>query len=81
MASATSHLAENSNETPRVVEDEQRSWALRSEAMWCRAHKIACENPAIDVGDIYHALQCLDLTPTERLRRGLSRGRLRIYAR
>jgi len=57
------------------------SWLLRSEAMWRRAHEIVGDEAGIDVGDVYHALQCLDLTPIERLRRGLGRGRLRLYAR
>jgi hypothetical protein len=35
----------------------------------------------VDPGDVYHALRCLELTPAERLRRGLSRGRLRAHAR
>src|SRR5450631_1353774 len=56
---------------------EQRALALRSEAMWRRAREVASANPGVDVGDIFHALQCLELTPTERLRRGLARGRLR----
>lgn len=32
---------------------------------------------AIDVSDIYHALRCLQLTPSQRLAAGLRRGRLR----
>ena len=61
--------------------DAQRAWALHSEALWARARAIARAHPAIDVGDVYHALRCLELTPAERLRRGLSRGKLRTYAR
>ena len=60
---------------------EQRAFALRSEAMWRRAREGASGNPGVDAGDIFHALLCLELTPTERLRRGLARGRLRAYAR
>jgi hypothetical protein len=61
--------------------DAQRAWALHSESLWRRAHDIAGAHPGIDPGDVYHALRCLELSPTERLRRGLSRGRLRANAR
>jgi hypothetical protein len=60
---------------------EQRMWVLRAEALRREAEAIARSNPGLDAGDIYHALRCLQLTPAERLRRGLSRGRLRAYAR
>jgi hypothetical protein len=61
--------------------DEQRAWAQRSEALWARAHRIAAQHAGVDVGDVYHAFRCLELAPAERLRQGLSRGRLRAYAR
>jgi hypothetical protein len=60
---------------------EQQAWARRSESLWRRARQIAAAHPDVDAGDIYHALRCLDLSPAERLRLGLSRGRLRAYAR
>jgi hypothetical protein len=60
---------------------EEREWARRSEALWRAAHQIAERHPGVDAGDVYHALRCLELTPAERLRRGLSRGRLRAHAR
>ncbi|MDZ4683440.1 MAG: hypothetical protein SH850_00025 [Planctomycetaceae bacterium] len=60
---------------------DQRAWAEHSEHLWQRAHAIVGADTTIDVGDVYHALRALELTPTERLRRGLSRGRLRTYAR
>jgi hypothetical protein len=60
---------------------EQRAWAQHSEALWQRAHAIAAADASVDAGDVYHALRCLELAPSERLRRGLSRGRLRIHAR
>lgn len=63
-----------------LTPDEQ-AWAAHSEQLWRRAHAIAAAAPDIDAGDVYHALRCLELTPTERLRLGLSRGRLRAYAR
>jgi hypothetical protein len=59
---------------------EQRAWAQHSEQLWQRAHAIAAADSSLDAGDVYHALRCLELTPAERLRRGLSRGRLRFYA-
>lgn len=61
--------------------DEQRTWALHSEALWARAHQIVQAHPHIDAGDVYHALRCLELAPSVRLRQGLNRGRLRAYAR
>ena len=60
---------------------EQQEWARHSESLWQRAHQVAAAHPGVDPGDVYHALRCLELTPAERLRRGLSRGRLRIHAR
>jgi hypothetical protein len=59
----------------------QQEWARHSESLWQRAHQVAAAHPGVDPGDVYHALRCLELTPAERLRRGLSRGRLRIHAR
>ena len=53
----------------------------RSEARWREAHAIASADPRLDPGDVYHALNCLDLTPAERLRRGLTRVRPRIHTR
>jgi hypothetical protein len=60
---------------------EQDQWTARSTARWTTAHAIARQHPTLDAGDVYHALRCLELTPTERLRAGLQRGRLRTYAR
>ena len=60
---------------------EQEAWAQHSEALWRRAHALADAHAGLDAGDIYHALRCLDLSPAERLRRGLSRGQLRTHAR
>ncbi|NQW04011.1 MAG: hypothetical protein HQ485_08285 [Acidobacteria bacterium] len=59
----------------------QRAWADTSERLWRRAYAIAGAHPDVDAGDAYHALRCLQLSPTERLQRGLSRGKLRTYAR
>ena len=66
---------------PASWTEEQRAWALHSEALWARAHRIARARPHLDAADIYHALRCLELAPAERLRRGLGRGRLRARAR
>jgi hypothetical protein len=60
---------------------EQRAWAEHSERLWQQAYALASREPAVDAGDVYHALRCLELAPAERLRQGLSRGRLRTYAR
>jgi hypothetical protein len=54
--------------------EEQRTWALHSEALWTQAHQITERHAGVDIGYVYHALRCLELTPTERLRRGLRRG-------
>jgi hypothetical protein len=61
--------------------DAQRAWAVRAEALWRRAHALADAHPEHDVSDLYHALRCLQLSPTDRLRLGLRRGRLRADAR
>jgi hypothetical protein len=61
--------------------DDQRAWAQRAEVLWRRAHRIAARHPGMDAGDVYHALRCLQLTPSERLRNALSRGRLRADTR
>ena len=63
-----------------LTPDQQR-WAAHSESLWRRAHDIAREHPESDVSDLYHALRCLQLTPTERLAAGLRRGRLRVHPR
>ena len=60
---------------------EQRVWARHSAERWGHAHELARRHPGHDCSDIYHALRCLELTPAERLRAGLQRGRLRAYAR
>lgn len=75
-------------ETPPQPEDpltgltpEQQAWALHSAALWQRAHEIARLHPGHDPSDVYHALRCLELSPAERLRASLQRGRLRTHAR
>ena len=75
------HDGHMSASPPEPLTDAQRAWALHSEALWARAHAIAKLRPDVDVGDVYHALRCLEVSPAERLRRGLSRGRLRAHAR
>ena len=60
----------------------QRGWAVNSEHRWQRAHAIAAaHHPGIDVSDVYHAMRCLALTPSQRLAAGLRRERLRAHAR
>ena len=65
---------------PLLSEAEQREAARQAER-WATAQRIAAERPDLDVGDIYHALRNLELPPTERLRRGLTRVRVRPHAR
>jgi len=59
----------------------QRAIAETIRLRWERAHELARADPRHDPSDLYHALRCLELTPAERLRAGLQRGRLRTYAR
>ena len=59
----------------------QRAWLVHSEGLWRSAHAIVSGRPDLDVGDVYHALRTLDLPPAERLRRGLTRVRVRPHAR
>jgi hypothetical protein len=61
--------------------DAQRAWVSQSAALWERAHQVAHAHPEHDASDLYHAIRCLELTPTERLRAALQRGRLRADAR
>ena len=65
----------------RELTPEQRAWLTHSEELWARAHRLASGHRMHDVSDIYHALRCLELSPAQRLRQGLSRGRLRARAR
>jgi hypothetical protein len=58
---------------------DQRGWLVRSEERWREAYAIAAANPSLDAGDVYHALTCLDLSPAERLHRGLTRVRRRPH--
>ena len=59
----------------------QRAWLVHSERLWRSAHAIISGRPDLDVGDVYHALRTLELPPAERLRRGLTRVRVRPHAR
>ena len=67
------------SKSDRPLTDDERDWALRSEALWREAHVIAAANPGVDAGDVYHALRSLELPPAERLRRGLTRVRTRPH--
>ena len=60
---------------------EQQQWAEQSEALWRTAYNIAKKHPEHDPSDLYHALRALKRTPSERLRAGLQRGRLRADTR
>ncbi|MDP2321746.1 MAG: hypothetical protein Q8O42_20705 [Acidobacteriota bacterium] len=65
---------------PELTPDQQQ-WLMRSEGLWRRAHAIAQQYPESDVSDLYHALRCLQLNPTQRLAAALQRGRLRAHHR
>ena len=65
-------------DSANLTQDEQ-AWVRHSEALWRQAHAIAATNLSLDPGDVYHALRSLELTPTERLRRGLTRVRRRPH--
>jgi uncharacterized protein (DUF433 family) len=60
--------------------EQQRDWVVHSEALWREAHSIVDVNPGVDVGDVYHSLRCLELSPSERLARGLTRVRRHPHA-
>jgi hypothetical protein len=60
---------------------DQQACIRHSEMLWQRAHALAHAHPEHDPSDLFHALQCLELTPAARLRAGFQRGRLRAYAR
>ncbi len=56
---------------------DQRLAAVESERRWRRAYALSRAHPEMDPSDVYHALRCLELSVTDRLRLGLRRGRLR----
>lgn len=63
---------------PHALTPDQSEWLRQSEALWTRAHRLAAKYPDHDISDLYHALRQLERTPSERLRLGLSRARLRL---
>lgn len=69
------------NDPDGDLSEPERAFAMHSESIWRWARQIVADRPDIDAGDVYHALRSLELDPAERLRRGLSRGRLRAHAR
>lgn len=77
-------LVRSANEIQATAErltNDQRAWVSHSAELWRRAHAIVERRPDLDVGDVYHALRTLELPPVERLRRGLTRVRVRPHAR
>jgi len=78
---AMGSVADEAREVSPDLTSEQRDEILRSEALWRKAHGIVEHRPTLDVGDVYHVLRNLELTPAERLRRGLTRVRARPNAR
>jgi hypothetical protein len=65
------------DEGAQSLTEAQRQWLRHATELRRRAVEIATANPDLDSGDLYHALRCLELSPTERLRRGLTRVRIR----
>ncbi len=53
-----------------------RDWIARDERRWARAAAIAAAHPGMDPGGVYRVLRNLEKSPTERLREGLTHGRL-----
>ena len=70
----------NSSEQLEGLSEQRRAWLRHSESLWRLAHSIARDQPDLDVGDAYHVLRALELPPAERLRRGLTRVRVRPHA-
>jgi transcriptional regulator with XRE-family HTH domain len=58
------------------VEHEKAAHLVRRLSRRNLAERIAARN-SVDAGDVEHVLANLELTPTERLSRSLSRGRLK----
>jgi len=68
-------------DSPAHLTVEERAWLAHSEQLWRQARAIVEQNRDLDAGDVYHALRCLELPAGERLRLGLSRGRLGTHRR
>jgi hypothetical protein len=67
---------------PENLTDEQRAWLQHSEELWLKAQQIVADDRDRDLGNVYHALRNLELSPAERLQRGLTRVRRnRLHAR
>lgn len=74
-------LTPKERESFQQLEEEQRAFVAEKEPLWRRAHEITAENPAVDVGDVYHVLVTWNETPSSRLERSLRRARLFSRAR
>jgi hypothetical protein len=70
-----------STERPNELTDDQKAWLIGSERLWREADAIVANRPDLDASDVYHSLRSLSLPPAERLRRGLTRVRVRPHAR
>lgn len=55
----------------------QKDWLEEDEHLWRRAYEIVARHDNLDVSGVYHTLVNFKRSPGERLRRGLSHGRLR----
>lgn len=58
---------------------EHQAWLAESQALWREAHEVVSGRPDLDVSDVYHVLRNLKLSPADRLRRGLTRVRVRPH--
>ena len=62
------------------LSNQQRAWVEHDERLWERANEIVASRPELDVQGVYHVLRNLERSPSERLRRALSFGRLRAQS-
>jgi len=74
-------VAKETQTTPEELTSEQRAQVEHSAQLWNQAYAIVSHRPDLDASDVYHALRTLELPPAERLRRGLTRVRVRPHAR
>jgi hypothetical protein len=56
------------------LDEHEKAWVRRNEALWQRAHDIVARHPTLDVSLVYHTLVNFERTPEERLARGLVHG-------
>jgi len=74
-------IAEEAAAPNEDLTPDQLASALHSEELRRKALAIVRGRPDLDPGDVYHALRTLELSPKERLHRGLTRVRVRPHGR